>query len=76
MTALAGQLLPAYQDRASGDMLPVRGASGASGESLVAEAEQAGPAWRLTALGPRLTHRPVLLIADRHDTGAPPITHH
>ncbi|MGE5289618.1 MAG: alpha/beta hydrolase family protein [Micromonosporaceae bacterium] len=73
VTALDGQLLPADQDRASGEMLPVRRVSG---ESLVAEAEHAGPAWRLTALGPRLAHRPVLLIAGSRDTGAPAAVHY
>lgn len=62
--------MPAY---VGGAVLPVRGASG---ESFVAEAERLGPAWRLTALGPLLAPRPVLLIAADRDTGAPPAIHH
>lgn len=39
-------------------------------------AEHEGPAWHLTALGTRLAHRPVLLIAGRHDTCAPAAVHY
>lgn len=47
-----------------------------SGESVLAEAGQAGETWRLTALGPRLASRPVLLIGTSHGTGTPPAVHH
>lgn len=45
-------------------------------ESFAAEARQAGEAWHLTALGPALATRPVLLIGASHDISTPPALHH
>ncbi|MGI5127994.1 alpha/beta hydrolase family protein [Pseudonocardia sp. CA-107938] len=50
--------------------------SGTSGDALVAELSDAGAAWELTALGPALADRPVLLVGAGHDTDAPVDVHH
>jgi pimeloyl-ACP methyl ester carboxylesterase len=55
------------------DLLPLRGTSGSA---LLREMELAGDAWRLAALAPRLSGRPVLLVAGARDTVAPPALHH
>ena len=62
-----------YGEAVGGELLPLRGTSG---PALVAEMEQAGPAWSLSALAPRLSSRPVLLIGASGDTAAPPAVHH
>jgi pimeloyl-ACP methyl ester carboxylesterase len=55
------------------ETLPLRGTSG---EALVAELEEAGAAWSLPALAPRLTGRPVLLVGAERDTVTPARAHH
>ncbi|MEU4238495.1 alpha/beta fold hydrolase [Actinoplanes sp. NPDC026619] len=55
------------------ELLPLRGTSG---EALVAEAETAGDAWRLTGLAPSLAGRPVLLIGAGRDPLSVPAVHH
>jgi hypothetical protein len=55
------------------ELLPLRGTSG---EALVAEMEAAGPAWRLTALAPKLADRAVLLVGTSRDPVTPAQVHH
>jgi uncharacterized protein len=62
-----------YVEAFGSELLPLRGTSG---PALVAEMEQAGQAWSLSALAPRLNSMPVLLIAGGRDTAAPPAVHH
>lgn len=63
----------AYVEAFGSDLLPLRGTSG---EALVAEMEQAGQAWSLAALAPRLESRPVLLIGTGRDPVTPAAMHH
>jgi uncharacterized protein len=63
----------AYAEAFGGELLPLRGTSG---PALVAEMEQAGAAWSLAALAPRLDGRPVLLIGIDGDTVTPAAVHH
>ncbi|MFI6483115.1 alpha/beta hydrolase family protein [Nonomuraea sp. NPDC050663] len=60
-----------YEDFFGGDLLPLRGTSGAA---LVEEIEAHG--WSLAALAPALDGRPVLLIGASRDTVAPVGEHH
>jgi uncharacterized protein len=62
-----------YVETFGSDLLPLRGTSG---EALVAEMEQAGPAWSLAALAPKLRSRPVLLIGTSRDSVTPAAVHH
>ena len=62
-----------YVTEFGSDLLPLRGTSG---EALVTEMEQAGPAWSLAALAPRLGTRPVLLIGTSRDPITPAAIHH
>lgn len=62
-----------YAEAFGSDLLPLRGTSG---QALVAEMEQAGEAWSLAALAPRLDPRPVLLIGAGRDTITPAAVHH
>ena len=66
-------LRAAYAEAFGSDLLPLRGTSG---EALVTEMEQAGKAWSLAALAPRLESRPVLLIGAGRDTITPAAVHH
>jgi dienelactone hydrolase len=57
----------------SGELQPLRGTTG---EALVAEMEEAGSAWCLTELAPRLADRAVLLIGTGRDAVTPAEVHH
>jgi uncharacterized protein len=63
----------AWTEAFAAELLPLRGATG---PGLVAEMEQAGAAWSLAALAPRLDGRPVLLIGIEGDTVTPADVHH
>jgi pimeloyl-ACP methyl ester carboxylesterase len=62
----------AYVRDFDGELLPLRGTSGAA---LVAEMVAAAADWRLDALAERLAGRPVLLVGGRRDTVAEPDVH-
>ncbi|MFC0030177.1 alpha/beta hydrolase family protein [Micromonospora chaiyaphumensis] len=63
----------AYLDGWEGELLPLRGTSA---QALVTEMEQAGDAWRLARLAPRLATRPVLLVGTGRDPVTPVGIHH
>ncbi|MEV0231749.1 alpha/beta fold hydrolase [Nonomuraea sp. NPDC050786] len=63
----------AYVRDFDGELLPLRGTSGAA---LVAEMEANGAEWSLASLAPRLAGRPVLLIGTGRDPVTPAETHH
>jgi pimeloyl-ACP methyl ester carboxylesterase len=62
-----------YAESWDGELLPLRGTSGAA---LVAEMEAAGPAWRLAGLAPGLADRAVLLIGTSRDPVTPADVYH
>jgi pimeloyl-ACP methyl ester carboxylesterase len=62
-----------YVESWDGELLPLRGTSGAA---LVAEMEAAGPAWRLAGLAPKLADRAVLLVGTSRDPVTPADVHH
>ncbi|GAB3339281.1 alpha/beta fold hydrolase [Micromonospora halotolerans] len=63
----------AYLADWASELLPLRGTSA---PALVAEMEEAGDAWSLAHLAPRLATRPVLLIGTDRDVVTPAGVHH
>ncbi|TQS24542.1 S9 family peptidase [Microbispora sp. KK1-11] len=64
----------AYVEAFGDDLLPLKGTSGAA---LVDEMIEAGEAWSLSALAPKLADRPVLLVGTAgRDTVTPAAEHH
>ncbi|MGQ5262053.1 alpha/beta hydrolase family protein [Micromonospora sp. ZYX-F-536] len=63
----------AYLDDWASELLPLRGTNA---QALVTEMEEAGDAWSLARLAPRLATRPVLLIGTSRDTVTPVGVHH